>query len=95
MIHSNDLVYFFGEAKMIRQLSAQMQLDEPKDIRRCVIFGGGEIGVSIAKSLKAKGMEIKLLEKDIKLCEQADEVLEGTVTTINCKYGTEGLYAEE
>lgn len=94
-IFPNDLVYFFGDSKIIRQFSSQLQLNEPLDIKKCVVFGGGEIGVSVAKSLKARGIEIKLLEKDIKLCEHAEQALEGTVMTINSKYGAGELYEEE
>ncbi len=94
-VQVDDLVYFFGAERIIRQMSSKLQTVDPVEIRRCVIFGAGNIGLAVAMGLKERGIEIKLLEKDTVLCERADELLEGTVKTINCKYGTEGLYEEE
>lgn len=94
-IQKDDLVYFFGEAERIRYLSGLLETHEPQSINGCVIFGAGEVGVSIAKSLKERGKKIKLVDKDIQLCERADEALDGTVLVINSKYGTEALFEEE
>jgi trk system potassium uptake protein TrkA len=94
-IQKNDLVYLFGKAERVKYLSGMLETLELQSISRCVIFGAGDVGISIAKSLKERGKEIKLVDKNIEQCERADEALEGTALTINCKYGTEELFAEE
>lgn len=94
-IEINDLVYCFGKEEVVRKLNKPLQLNEPKAIKRCVIFGASDLGVSIAKSLIDKGIEIKILDKDIELCKKADEALEGDALTINCKYSMQDIFEEE
>ena len=94
-IQKDDLVYFFGKSEPILHLSDMLETLEFKSIERCVIFGAGDVGVSIAQSLKANNRQIKVIDKDIELCKRADEALQGTALTINSKYGTEELFEEE
>jgi len=63
----NDLVYLYGDEKAIRALCNELEHDVPATIRRCVIFGAGELGVSVARRLLDEGIEVKLLEKDTSL----------------------------
>jgi len=91
----NDLVYFFGDEQEIRALCSELELDTTKDIQRCVVFGGAELGVSIAKELLKVGREVKLLEEDLDLCERADEALEGKVPIVNLKYRTHDVFEDE
>jgi trk system potassium uptake protein TrkA len=94
-IEKNDLVYFFGKPEAILRFSEMLETLEFQSIERCVIFGAGDVGVSIAKALKANNRKIKVIDKDIELCKIADEALEGAALTINSKYGTEELFEEE
>ncbi len=91
----NDLVYFFGDEQEIRALCSQLELDTNRDIQRCVVFGGAELGVSIAKELLKVGRDVKLLEEDLELCERADEALEGKAPIINLKYRTHDVFEDE
>ncbi len=94
-VKPNDLVYLFGDEKPIKELCSRLETQAPAVIQRCVVFGGGDLGVSIAKALVERGKDVKLVEKDIKLCRLAEESLEGEAMTISCKYGTGGLFEEE
>ncbi len=94
-VKAKDLLYLFGDEERIRTLCSRLETEAPAEIRRCVVFGGGELGVSIAKALVGLGKEVKLVEKDIKLCRLAEESLEGEAMTISSKYGTGGLFEEE
>jgi len=91
----NDLVYFFGSEEEIRTVCQQLELDASQEIRRCVVFGGGDLGVSIAKELVKVGRDVKLVEENLDLCERADEALEGKVAIINSKYKTHDVFEEE
>lgn len=94
-IIANDLVYFYGDEETINALSVSLEQSPNTLINRCVVFGGGELGVFIAKELLKEGKDVKLIEKNLQLCEEADEILEGKVSVINSKYGTESLFEDE
>jgi len=90
-----DLVYLFGFEEHIKRLCAHLEVDVPDRIERCVIFGGGDLGISIARKLLEHGKEVKIVEEDIGQCKVADEALEGEVMTLSSKYGTAELFEEE
>lgn len=94
-ILQNDLVYLFGAEKPILKLCDELETDVPKRIERCIVFGAGDLGVSIARVLTEGGKEVRLVDKDIKLCESAEEKLEGGVLAVSCKYGTTSIFQEE
>ncbi|WP_457598197.1 NAD-binding protein [Hydrogenimonas sp.] len=94
-VKPDDLVYLFGDERPIRDLCSKLETQAPGSIDRCVVFGGGDLGVSIAKALVERGKDVKLVEKDIGLCRRAEESLEGEAMTISCKYGTAELFEEE
>jgi len=94
-IFPNDLVYFFGTEDAIRARCRELEADTNSEIQRCVVFGGAELGVSIAKELVSIGRSVKLVEEDLDLCEKADEALEGRVDIINSKYRSHDIFEEE
>ncbi|WP_456431414.1 NAD-binding protein [Nitratifractor sp.] len=94
-IEPGDLVYFFGSEETIRKLCPQFEGEAPAQIDRCVVFGGGDLGIAIARKLLEHGKEVKVIEKNIRQCEIADEALEGEAMTLSCKYGTAELFEEE
>ena len=94
-IHPEDLVYFFGYEEEIKQVCTLLELETTNDIQNCVVFGGEELGVAIAKELVTAGRNVKLVEKDLELCEHADEELQGKVHIINSKYNAHDIYEEE
>ena len=94
-IEPGDLIYFFGDEAKIRTLCPKLDPKAPDEIERCVIFGAGDLGISIARRLLENGIEVKLIDKDLHRCQVADEALEGEVMTFSCKYGTGPLFEEE
>jgi len=91
----NDLVYFFGLEEDIKIIYDELGIDSDIDIRKCVVVGGNNLGVAIAKRLSDSGCSVKLLEKDLKLCEVADEILGGRVSIINTKYNPHDIFKNE
>ncbi len=91
----NDLVYFFGLEEEIREVCQQLELDTNTEIQRCVVFGGEELGVSIARELINVGRDVKLVEENLDLCEHADEALGGKVSIINSKYRSHDIFEDE
>ncbi|ADV45886.1 NAD-binding protein [Nitratifractor salsuginis] len=94
-VKTGDLVYLFGDEERIKALCPRLEVEAPESIERCVVFGGGDLGISIARKLIEHGKEVKLVEEDLKQCHIADEALEGEVMTLSCKYGTAELFEEE
>lgn len=94
-VKENDLVYIFGLSESIEYLCEHMVVENISVTERCVVFGGEELGISIAKSLVDAGCEVKLIEKERNLCEKAEEKLEGKVTVINSKYGIHDVFEDE
>ena len=91
----NDLVYIFGDEEEIKKICKEHEQNSPDEIKRCVVFGGDRLGVDIAKKLAEAKKEVKLVEKDLALCNRATEELEGKVSVINSKYGVTSLFEEE
>jgi trk system potassium uptake protein TrkA len=91
----NDLVYFFGLEDAITEVCQKLELDTSQEIQKCVVFGGEELGVSISKELLRIGRDVKLVEKDLELCEKADEMLQGKASIINSKYSSHDIFEDE
>ena len=91
----NDLVYFFGKEELISPLCEELELDTNISIQKCVVFGGDDLGVAISKKLIEGGRTVKLVEKDLSLCEKADEELQGKASIINAKYSSHDIFEEE
>lgn len=94
-IHKDDLVYFFGNIKVIEEISSKLDEKMPSSIKKIVIFGANTLAQKIAKVLLDKKLEIKMIEKDIGHCRTASEVLQGKVTIINSAYDDQRLFEEE
>ncbi len=91
----NDLVYFFGLHESIENMSENLYTEDISVIQKCVVFGGAELGVSIAASLVDVGRSVKLIEKELDLCQKAEEKLSGRATIIHSKYGIHDVFEEE
>ncbi len=95
LIERDDLVYFFGDPKEIREICQKIDDKMPEDIKNIVIFGADMLGIEIASVLSQYETNIKLIEKDIEKCKIASDTLEENVTVINSKYGDYQLFKEE
>ncbi len=90
----NDLVYLYGNPAAIQKLCSSIDTQPPPKIRRVVLFGADLLGIEIAKSIKER-VALKIVEEDPKLCQKADEILQGGATVINSKYIEHKLFEEE
>ena len=94
-LQEGDLAYLFGDPEEIRSHCARLEGETPWRIKRCVVFGATDLGISFARVLLDHGMEVKILDKDLNACQMADEVLGGEAMALNCKYGTREIFEEE
>jgi len=91
-MHHGDLVYFFGDPDTIRGYCAMLNITMPKKISRVAIFGAELLGLEIAKAILKKGVQLKIIDKDIDLCRRASELLQEEATVINSRYIEHALY---
>ncbi len=94
-IKQNDLIYIFGETDTIKELCSSLDTQNPKELKKIAIFGAGILGIEIAKALLNNKVEIKIIEKDPKLCKKASEQLQDKAMVINSKYIEDSIYEEE
>ena len=95
LLQKKDLVYLFGDIKEIEEIAYKLNSSMPDTIKRVVIFGANDLAQKIAKELLKKDVEIKMIEKDKSLCNQALSNLNGLVTIINSAYSDHNLFEEE
>jgi trk system potassium uptake protein TrkA len=94
-IQDNDLLYLFGMKDDLKKSYLEFDSEMPKSIRNCVIFGGGALGVEMARVLAAKNIQVKIIEKSLELCESASKALQNSATVLHSRYGWEHLFEEE
>ena len=87
----NDLVYYFGVEDDISFINYKNRCR----IKNCVVFGADKLGRNIASDLIQKGCEVKVIEKNLELCQKADEFLMGEAEVINFKYGSHEIFENE
>jgi len=95
VVMHGDLIYFLGNGSVLEALYGQLDLHMPPRIETAVIFGADLLGVEVAKILLEEGVEVKVVEKDIALCEQASDALQDRALVINSHYDETILYDEE
>ena len=94
-IYPNDLIYLFGDEISIIHFCKTFVKEDIKEPQRVVIFGAGDLGISIANALVEEEKEVKLIDKDLKRCKLANEKLAGRAMVLNSKFGTDHLYEHE
>ena len=94
-IIANDLLYLFGLEEDIKSIYKIVNINKDFNINRCVVVGGSNLGIAIAKKLIEADCSVKLLEKDVEICQIADEKLEGKVSVINTKYNSHDVFKNE
>jgi len=95
VILPNDLVYIFGLEEDIITVCDKLHSDDKISGKNCVISGGDSLGIEIAKQLIDRGKNVKIMEKDISLCNIANEELGGKVSVVHTRYETSSLLHEE
>ncbi|SFZ99037.1 Trk system potassium uptake protein TrkA [hydrothermal vent metagenome] len=85
-IKTDDLIYLFGNSKKIKEISSKLDNELPSVVKKVAIFGANPLAIKIAKELVLKNIEIKMIDKNIDLCEKASDILQDNVTVINAIY---------
>lgn len=94
-LKKGDILYMFGDAEEIKNVCDYFTHSTLKKIKNVAIFGADILGIEITKALIENKIDVKLLEKDFRKCDQASETLRGKAIVVNSKYGDFGLYDDE
>lgn len=95
-ILKGDLVYILTSKDNIVRVSSIFNKELPNEIKRCAIFGCNEISIEIAKVLIENKKSVKIIDKDIKACQIAQEELNGEAEIINTIYNNdEDIFIDE
>jgi len=95
VILPKDLVYIFGLKDDIVTVCDKLHTNNTISGKNCVISGGDRLGIEIAKELIAKGKNVKIIEKNLSLCNTANEALGGKASIVHTQYETTSLLQEE
>jgi len=95
-IDENDLIYVFGNKENINNFYNRIKIDDfSNKMQSAIIFGATRVGVEIAKVLIKNEVSVKIVEKDLNLCNIAQEQLNGRATILHSLYGWGHLLKEE
>jgi trk system potassium uptake protein TrkA len=78
-IKQGDLVFIIGEPATISILLAPLNCYHNSVLKRVMIFGGDNVGLSLAKLLEQKGIPPKLIEPNEERCEFLASELDKTM----------------
>ena len=78
VFNRDDRVYVIGEHKDIQNLFNKLGKYKKK-VKRAMIVGGGKIGYYLAKIINEVGVNCKIIEKDLMVCEELNELLPNSI----------------
>ena len=87
MLRANDVIYFLVFPEVINSIREKVCNKVDKQaIKNCVVFGANQLGTEISKVLAKKGLNIKLVDKTLKNCQNANSILKNSVEVIKSNY---------
>jgi len=94
-ILQGDLVYVLAKEEKAKEILKKLSPSSPQEIKNVLIFGAGDIGIEIAKTLNEFSLNIKIIEKDEEKAQKAADILEEDIMVINASYEDENLFTSE
>ena len=74
IFHKDDRIYVIGEHKKIQEVFKKLGKYNKK-VKNSMIIGGGKISYYLTKIISEAGVNCRIIEKDIKKCEELTEIL--------------------
>lgn len=93
-INNEDLIYIVSMPKTFEVLARKYGYDYPK-IEGCVVFGADKLGCKVANELVENGISVRVFEKDLKLCQKAQEELREDINVYHTQYGLDHNFNED
>ncbi len=87
MLMPNDLIYFFTFPSQMKEIRISIcNKEEKQATKNCIVYGANQLGIEISKVLAKKGLNIKLIDKTLEGCKQANTILKNSVEVIKSNY---------
>lgn len=87
MLQPSDLIYFFVFPDVVNSIREKVcNKVEKQSIKNCIIYGANQLGIEIARVLAKKGLNVKLIDKNLKDCQNANTILKNTIEVIQSNY---------
>lgn len=77
-----DEVYVAGDQKYIDEFVQWATIDEHQ-LKHTIIVGATQLGLSIAEALYDQGVSVTMVEPDLKLAEEALDLMQNNITVLN------------
>ncbi len=77
-LEAGDQAYVLGQLERLAEVASLFDASKGP-VHRVVVLGGGQIGLSIARSLEAHDLDVRLIEKSASRCRELSETLSRTV----------------
>ena len=74
-LQPGDHVYGMATRENLEEVLSFMGIETQKTLERVFIVGGKQLGIRIAEMLEAKGVQVKLFEKDLERCQKISTIL--------------------
>ncbi len=68
-ILEGDLVFLMGEPPTVSSLISTLKNKHASSLRRVMIFGGGDVGLNLAKVIEKMGVSTKIIEPNEERCQ--------------------------
>ncbi|WP_294189050.1 Trk system potassium transporter TrkA [uncultured Clostridium sp.] len=78
VFHKDDRAYVIGEHKDIQNLFNKLGKYKKK-VKRAMIIGGGKIGYYLTKMISEVGVNCKIIERDLSICEELNSLLPNAI----------------
>ncbi|MCI6691909.1 MAG: Trk system potassium transporter TrkA [Clostridium sp.] len=78
VFHKDDRAYVIGEHKDIQNLFNKLGKYKKK-VKRAMIIGGGKIGYYLTKIISEVGVNCKIIERDLSICEELNSLLPNAI----------------
>lgn len=86
-LKANDLIYFFAFPSVVNDIRENIcNKSDKQQIKNCIIYGANQLGIEISSVLSKKGLKIKLIDKNIDNCQNANTILKNHVEVIKSNY---------
>lgn len=87
ILQAKDLLYFLVFPEVVTSLQETIcnKIEKPH-VKNFVVYGANQLGIEIAKVLTKKHLNVKIVDKNLKECQNANAILKNSIEVIKSNY---------
>lgn len=78
-LRPGDHIYVMATRENLNDVLEFMGLERRKNVERVFVVGGKQLGIHLAEILEARGVQVKLFERDQQRCQRISTILHKTI----------------